>query len=268
MISYSLCWCCVCGSFSASWHMVSLHFACSMHSSGLSFQQECLLLGLLSNCSIALFIISWNSLMNSSLSALQLTSDELSSSSDSSWSLLWSWGGSSATSCCHTLPVQLLDSPVTLHLSVDRCHGTRSHVFGGISSTLLSSITVPVMSQTLCVPGVPPVGFLTVLTSLPNVVASPVSQIKHFWSLSRTEYPAASQCVREIRMNVGLGKYNTSFNMMSVDVFPLCILIFMLPIPVAWNVVLSAAFITCNEISLKVVNQCQLGDIWPDAPKS
>ena len=67
-------------------------------------------------------------------------------------------------------------------------------MFGGASSTHLSSITVPVMFQTLCVPGVSPVGyltvptllpdaatspvsFLTVLTSLPNAVASPVSYL-------------------------------------------------------------------------------------------
>ena len=73
-----------CGSFSASLHMVSLCFPFSMCDSGLSFWWECLLTGLLSNCSIALFIISWNSLMNSSQSALWLTSDELSLSSVSS----------------------------------------------------------------------------------------------------------------------------------------------------------------------------------------
>ena len=65
-----------CGSLSASLCMVSLCFSCSTLSSGLFFQQECLLTGLLSNCSIALFIISWNSLMNSSLSALWLTSNK------------------------------------------------------------------------------------------------------------------------------------------------------------------------------------------------
>ena len=72
------------GSVSASWCMVSLHFPCSVHGSGLSFQQECLLTGLLSNCSFALFIASWNSFMNSIQSALWLTSDEVSLSSDSS----------------------------------------------------------------------------------------------------------------------------------------------------------------------------------------
>ena len=155
---------------SASLCMVSLYFPCSIHGSGLSFQQECLLTGLLSNCFIALFIISWNSLMNSSLSALQLTSDELSLALEPSWSLSWSWGGSSVASCCHTFPVHLLDSPVTSHLSVDRHHGNYSHVLGGISSTLLSSITVPVMSQMLCASGVSPVSFLTVLALLPDVV--------------------------------------------------------------------------------------------------
>ena len=93
--------------------------------------------------------------MNSSLSALWLTSNKLSSSSVSSESLLWSWGGSSATSCCHTFPVHLLDSPVTLHLSVDRHCGTCSHVLGGIYSTLLSSITVPITSWMLCVSSLP-----------------------------------------------------------------------------------------------------------------
>ena len=125
--------------------MVSLHFPCSMHGSGLSFQRECLLSGLLSNCSLALFIISWNSLMNSSLSALWLTSDELSLSSNSYWSLSRSSGGSSATSCCCTFPVQLLDSPVTSRLSVDRHHRACSYVLEGVSSTLLSSVTVPVI---------------------------------------------------------------------------------------------------------------------------
>ena len=151
-----------------------------------------------SNCSIALFIISWNSLMNSSQSALQLTSDEFSSSSDTSWSLVWSWGGSSDTSCCHTFPVWLLDPPVTSHLSSDRHHGACSHMFGGVSSTchwacscvlggvsstLLSSITVPVTFQMLCVPGVSPVGCLTVFASLPNVAASPVSFLTVLTSL-------------------------------------------------------------------------------------
>ena len=123
------------GSIPASLHMVSLHFPCSMHSSGLSFQQERLLTDFLSNCSIAWFITSWKSFMNSIRSALQLTSDKLSSSSDSSWSLLWSGGDCFATSCGCTFPVQLLDSPVISHLSVDRHHRTCSHVFGGISST-------------------------------------------------------------------------------------------------------------------------------------
>ena len=156
-----------CGSLSASLCMVSLHFSCYICSSGLSFQWECLLTGLLSNCSIALFITSWNSLMNSSLSAIQLASDKLSSSSDSSWSLLWSWGGSSAASCCCTFPVHLLDSPVTSCLSVDRHHGTCSHVLGGICSTLLSSITAPVTSLTLCMSGVSPVSFLISLHHFP-----------------------------------------------------------------------------------------------------
>ena len=179
-----------CGSLSASLCMVSLCFLCSVHSSYLSFRQECLLAGLLSNCSIALFILSWNSLMNSSQSALRLTSDKLSLSLVSSWSLVWSWGGSSVASCCHTFLVWLLDSPVTSHLSGDRHHGTCScvfggvsstrhgacsHVLGGVSSTLISSITVPVTFQRLCVPDVSPVGCLTVLASLPNVVTFPVS---------------------------------------------------------------------------------------------
>ena len=41
------------GCVSASLHMVPLHFPCSMCGSGLSFQQECFLTDLLSNCSIA-----------------------------------------------------------------------------------------------------------------------------------------------------------------------------------------------------------------------
>ena len=72
------------GSISASLHVVSLHFPCSMHGSGLSFWRECLLADLLSNCSISWFIASWKSFMNSIWSALWLTSDELSSSSNSS----------------------------------------------------------------------------------------------------------------------------------------------------------------------------------------
>ena len=55
---------------SASLCMVFLCFSCSVFGSGLLFQQVCFLTGLLSNCSIALFIISWNSLMNSILSIL------------------------------------------------------------------------------------------------------------------------------------------------------------------------------------------------------
>ena len=114
------------GSISASLHRASLCFPCSVHGSGLSFWQECLLAGFLSNRSIASFIISWNSFMNSIRSALRLTSDELSSSSESSWSLSWSGGDSFVTSHCCTLPVQLLDSPVTSRLSVDRCCGACS----------------------------------------------------------------------------------------------------------------------------------------------
>ena len=178
------------GSLSASLYMVSSCFPCFMGSSGFSFQWECLLAGLLSNCSIALFIISWNSLMKSSQSALQLTSDELSLSLVSSWSLVWSWGGSSAASHCHTFPSQLLDSPVTSCRSSDRHCGTCSCVFGGISSTqhgacscvlggvsstLLSSFSVPVMFWLLCASDVSPVGCLTVLALLPNAAASPVS---------------------------------------------------------------------------------------------
>ena len=147
--------------------MLSLCFPCSVHGSGLSFWQECLLASLLSNCSIALFIISWNSLMNFNWSALWLNSDELSSSLVFSWSLVWSWGGSSATSHWHAFPACLLDSPITSRLSGDRHHGTCSHVLGGVSSTchgacscvlsgvsftLLSSVTVPVTFQMLCVP--------------------------------------------------------------------------------------------------------------------
>ena len=113
--------------------------------------------------------------MNSSWSALRLTSDELSLSSVSSWSLAWSWGGSSATSQCHAFPAWLLDSPVTSHLSGDRRHRACSCVLSGIPSTLLSSITVPVMFQMLCVSAVSPVGCPTVLTLLPNVATSPVS---------------------------------------------------------------------------------------------
>ena len=164
-----------CGSLSASLCMVSLCFPCSVHGSGLSFGQECLLAGLLRNCSIALFIISWNSLMNSSWSTLWLTSDKLSSFLVSSWSLVWSWDGSYATSCCPTFPVWFLNSPVTSCLSSYRCHRTCSHVFGRVSSTCCStcshvfggfpsthppSVTVPVMLQTLCAPGVSPVGSL------------------------------------------------------------------------------------------------------------
>ena len=69
-------------------------------------------------------------------------------------------------------PVCLLDSPVISHLSVDRHCGTTSHVLGGISSTLLSSITAPVTSLMLCASGVSPVSFLTVLPSLPDAVVS------------------------------------------------------------------------------------------------
>ena len=122
-----------------------------MHSSGLSFQWECLLADFLSNWSIAWFITSWNSFMNSIQSAFQFTSDKISSSSVSSWSLSWSGGDSFVTSHCHTFPVWLLDSPVTSHLSVDRHCRTCSCVFGGISSTALSSVTVSVTSQTFCV---------------------------------------------------------------------------------------------------------------------
>ena len=187
-----------CGSLSASLCMVSLHFPCSMRGSGLSFQQKCLLAGLSSNCSIALFIISWNSLMNSSRLALQLTSDELSSSLVFSWSLACSWGSSSATSCWHAFPARLLDSPVTSCLSGDRHHGACSHVLGGVSSThcgacscvlggvsstLLSSVTVPVTVQTLCVPAVSPVGCPTVLTLLLNVATPPVSCLTVLTSL-------------------------------------------------------------------------------------
>ena len=101
------------GSISASLRRASLCFPCSVHGSGLSFQRECLLTGFLSNWSIALFITSWNSLMNSIRSALWLTSDELSLSS---WSLAWSGGDLFVTSHCFTFPVRLLDSPVTSRL--------------------------------------------------------------------------------------------------------------------------------------------------------
>ena len=126
------------------------------------FRWECLLTDLLSNCSIAWFITSWKSFMNSIRSALQLTSDELSLSSNSSWSLSWSGGGCFATSCDCTFPVWLLDSPVISCLSVDRHCRTCSHVFGEISSTTLSSITVSITSWTFCVSGAFPVGFPTV----------------------------------------------------------------------------------------------------------
>ena len=109
-----------------------------------------ILANFLSNWSIAWFITSWNSFMNSIWSAFQLTSDELSLSSESSWSLSWSGGDCFFTSHGCTFPVWLLDSPVASHLSVDRHCGTFSHVFGGISSTALYSITVSVMSQTFC----------------------------------------------------------------------------------------------------------------------
>ena len=69
------------------------------------------------------------------------------------------------TSHCRTFPVQLLDSPVTSHLSVNRRHGACSHVFGGISSIALTSITVSAMSQTFYVSGAFPVGFPTVSVS-------------------------------------------------------------------------------------------------------
>ena len=98
------------GSVSASLHMLSLCFPCSVHGSGLSFQQEGLLADFLSNWSIAWFITSWNSSMNSIRSALQLTSDKLSSSSGSSWSLLFSGGDCFVTSCSCAFPVWLLDS--------------------------------------------------------------------------------------------------------------------------------------------------------------
>ena len=62
------------------------------------------------------------------------------------------------------------DSPVTSRLSIDRYHGVCSHVFGGISSTTLSSITVSVMSQTFCMSGAFPIGFPTLLTSFPDAV--------------------------------------------------------------------------------------------------
>ena len=75
---------CLSGGMSASLHMIFLCYSCSMFGSGLFFQPVCLLTGLLSNCTIALFINSWNSLMNSSLSALRLASDEFSLLSDSS----------------------------------------------------------------------------------------------------------------------------------------------------------------------------------------
>ena len=140
--------------------------------SGLFFQQVCFLAGLLSNCSIALFIISWNSLMNSSLSALQLTSDEISSFSDSSWSLSWSWGGSFTASCCCTFSVPLPDIPVSLCLSIDGCLRICSLIFSGSFSTYLSSVTASVTSLMLCASGVSWVSFLTVLTSLPNSLFS------------------------------------------------------------------------------------------------
>ena len=160
------------GSISASLHIVSLCFPCSVHSSGLSFQQECLLTGLLSNCSIALFIASWNSFMNSIQSALWLTSDELSSSSNSSWSLPWSRDSFYTASCCHTFTVWLVDSPVISCLSVEGCHRTCSCMFSGISSTLLSSVTVPVTSQMLCASGTSPVSFLTVSISTSDAAGS------------------------------------------------------------------------------------------------
>ena len=105
-------------SISASLCMASLHFPCSVRSSGLFFRWECLLVDFLSNWSIAWFIISWNSLMNAIWPAFRFTSDKLSSSSSSSWSLSWSGGDSFVTSHCCTFPVWLLDSPVTSHLSV------------------------------------------------------------------------------------------------------------------------------------------------------
>ena len=126
------------GGMSASLHMVFLCFSCSVFCSGLFFWQVCFLTGLLSNCSIALFIISWNSLMNSSLSALQLASNKFSLSSDSSWSLSWSWGGSFATSCYCTLSVPLPDISVRLHLSIAGHLGICSLVFSGSLSTCLS----------------------------------------------------------------------------------------------------------------------------------
>ena len=150
--------------------MVSLHFPCSMHGSGLSFQRKCLLTGLLSSFLNAWSIISQNSLMNSSLSALMLASTEYSLYLGSPWSLLWSRGGCSAASHWHTSPVHLLDSPIVLRLTVDRHCRTCSLVFGGISSSTLSSITVSVTSWTFCVSGAFPVGFPTVLTSFPDAV--------------------------------------------------------------------------------------------------
>ena len=153
-------------SISASLRKFSLCFPCSMCGSGLSFQRECLLTVFLSNWSIAWFIIVWKSFMSSIWSALQLISDKLSSSSDSSWSLLWSWGDCFATSHGCILLVRLLDPLIISHLSVDRRHGICSHVFGGISTTTLSSVTVSVTFQTLCVSVSFPVGFPTALSHL------------------------------------------------------------------------------------------------------
>ena len=60
------------------------------------------------------------------------TSDELSSSLVSSWSLAWSWGGSFATSHWCAFPVHLFDPPVTSHLSDDRHVFACCHTLGHI----------------------------------------------------------------------------------------------------------------------------------------
>ena len=162
------------GGISASLCMVFLCFSCSVFISGLFFQQVCFLTGLLSNCSIALFIISWNSSMNSILSVLWLTSDKLSLSLNSSTSLSWSRGGLFA---CHTFPVLLPNIPVSSHLSVDRHLRIWSLLFSGSFSTHLSSITASVISLMLCTSGISSVGFLTVLASLPVALSSSSSSL-------------------------------------------------------------------------------------------
>ena len=195
-----------CGSFSASLHMVSLCFPCSVHGSGLSFQWECLLTGLSSNCLIC-FIhyfleFSYEFQSVSPLVDFWQTFFIFSIFLIICMILRWLF--------CH-LELPCFPSMFTW-LS---CHFTSLwwQVLQGLLPCvwwnffhsswglfLLYSVEfpplsflplVPVMFQTLCAPAVSPVGCPTVLTSFPDAAASPVSYLTVLASLSNVVTPSS-----------------------------------------------------------------------------